>query len=301
MGSETALDALVIASHGRHCDLRLPDGSLRQGYTRGRKASPAVGDRVHITLQGQTEASIESIAPRRNLLYRSDAQRSKQFAANVDQLLIVVATEPSFSDDLVQRALVGAWAADIEPCIVLNKIDRPDGLAAARERLAALAGLGIPVIETCARDAQDTCSRLLPRLTGRSTLLLGQSGMGKSTLLNALVPDAGAREGEHSQALDAGRHTTTTTRLYPLASGGCLIDSPGFQAFGLGHLSPGEILAGFPDLRNFAKDCRFYNCSHRHEPGCSVLAALAQGQVLPQRHALYQKLLEEHELTQQRH
>jgi ribosome biogenesis GTPase len=256
---------------------------------------------VIITLQGQNEASIESIAPRRNLLYRSDAQRSKQFAANVDQLLIVVATEPSFSDDLVQRALVGACAANVDPCIVLNKIDRPDGLVAARERLAALLSLGIPVIETCARDAQDTRHRLMPRLTGRSTLLLGQSGMGKSTLLNALVPEAGAREGEHSQALDAGRHTTTTTRLYSLASGGSLIDSPGFQAFGLGHLSPGEILAGFPDLRNFANDCRFYNCSHRHEPGCGVLAALALGQISPQRHALYQKLLEEHELTQARH
>lgn len=283
----------IVSSHGRHYMVELEDGSLRQCFPRGKKSNAAVGDYVVVSLQGQ-EGSIERILERKNLLYRSDDMRTKQFAANVDCLLIVVAPEPMFSDDLAGRALVGAWCADIEPVIVLNKADLP-GIEAARTRLEPFRKLGVPIIETNATDVAATRRILLPLLRGRCSLLLGQSAMGKSTLLNALVPDARAATQAHSEALRAGRHTTTATRLYQLPEGGHLIDSPGFQAFGLQHLEAEDIQRGFPEFREPTESCRFYNCSHRHEPGCGVLAALERGEIAPERHALYERLLAEHE------
>lgn len=291
--ANTSVRGRVVSAHGRHYMVELEDGSLRQCYPRGKRSDAAVGDYVVINFQGE-EGSIERILERRNLLYRSDELRSKQFAANVDRLLIVVAPEPMFSDDLAGRALVGAWTAGIEPIIVLNKADLP-GVEVARQRLEPLRRLGVPLVETNATDSEATRRALLPLLKGHCSLLLGQSAMGKSTLLNALVPGAGAATQEHSQALGAGRHTTTTTRLYRVPEGGDLIDSPGFQAFGLYHLEPEDIVRGFPEFHKPTEDCRFYNCTHRHEPGCGVLAALKRGEISPDRHALYTRLLAENE------
>ena len=284
----------MIAAHGRHYGVQFGPGELRHCYTRGKKAGPAVGDQVRVLPEGRDEGVITEILPRRNLLYRSDASRSKQFAANLDQLLLIVAPEPEFSSDLMGRALVAAGSAGIPVRIALNKADLPT-IAGARERLRAIAALGVPIVELCALDAEQVHARLGAWLQGRSTLLLGQSGMGKSTLLNALVPHAQAATQEHSRALGTGRHTTTQTRLYPLPGGGDLIDSPGFQAFGLQHLTQHEIEQGFPEFTRAITDCRFYNCTHRHEPGCGVLAAMARGEITPERHALYQRILAENE------
>lgn len=291
---ETARQGRVIAAHGRHYGVQFGPGELRHCYTRGKKAGPAVGDQVRVLPEGRDEGVITEILPRRNLLYRSDASRSKQFAANLDQLLLIVAPEPEFSSDLMGRALVAAGSAGIPVRIALNKADLPT-IAGARERLRAIAALGVPIVELCALDAEQVHARLGAWLQGRSTLLLGQSGMGKSTLLNALVPHAQAATQEHSRALGTGRHTTTQTRLYPLPGGGDLIDSPGFQAFGLQHLTQHEIEQGFPEFTRAITDCRFYNCTHRHEPGCGVLAAMARGEITPERHALYQRILAENE------
>ncbi len=282
----------VIAAHGRHYSVELGDGTVLRCFPRGKKTDATVGDQVEILLQGAHEGSLERILPRKNLLYRSDEARSKQFAANVDQLLIVVAVVPPFSEDLLGRALAGAWSADISPVVVLNKVDLVDGLAQARASLAPIIRLGVRVIELCARDERQVHERLLPLLAGKTSLLLGQSAMGKSTLLNMLIPDALAATREHSVALGAGRHTTTSTRLYHLPDKvGDLIDSPGFQAFGLLHLTLDEIQHGFPEFQAHIEQCRFYNCSHQHEPGCGILAALARGEIDAARHALYVRLL----------
>jgi ribosome biogenesis GTPase len=292
----TPLAGRIIAAHGRHYTVELNNGELLSCFPRAKKTGATVGDRVHISRSGHEQGVIDAILPRRNLLYRSDELRSKQFAANVDQLLIVVATEPTFSDDLTGRALVGAWSAGIAPVIVLNKSDLVQALAATRKRLTPLAALGVPIIELSAKAAPTVAQKLAPLLRGYSSLLLGQSGMGKSTLLNALVPMALAATREHSIALNMGKHTTTSTRLYHLPQGGGdLIDSPGFQSFGLYHLSHAEILRGFPEFKAHIEHCRFYNCSHRHEPGCGVVAALAQGRIDRLRYALYRRILEENE------
>jgi len=282
----------VISAHGRHYSVELTDGTLIKCYPRGKRNEATVGDYVNVTRQGLDEGALESIVERKNLLYRSDEARSKQFAANVDQLLIVVAVEPPFSDDLLGRALAGAWSANITPIILLNKVDLIEGLAHARKKLEPFTQLGVKIIDVCAHDADNIEARVLPLLKGKTSLLLGQSAMGKSTLLNTLVPDALAATQAHSVALGAGRHTTTSTRLYHLPNNaGDLIDSPGFQAFGLLHLSREEIERGFPEFSPYLSSCRFYNCTHQHEPGCGVLEALTRKDINPARHSLYVRLV----------
>jgi ribosome biogenesis GTPase len=292
--SEPTTSARVIGAHGRHYIVELESGEIRRCYPKGKRNEAAVGDIVDVALDGETEGFLLAVHPRKNLLYRSDEWRTKQFAANVDQLLIVVAVEPPFSDDLLGRALAGAWAADVTPVIVLNKVDLVVGLEHARERLVPYVALGVPVIELQAKDPVSLNKQLLPVLNNKTSLLLGQSAMGKSTILNALVPEAQALTQAHSVALNAGKHTTTTTRIYHLPNAvGHIIDSPGVQAFGLAHLSPADIERGFPEFETHKAQCRFYNCSHQHEPGCGVLAALAQGVIDAKRHQLYGRLLAE--------
>jgi ribosome biogenesis GTPase len=289
------IEGTVIAAHGRHYLVAPADGgAMLQCFPRGKRSEVAVGDRVTYERSSADQGVIVRIGERRNLLYRSDQFKSKLFAANLDQLLIVLATEPHFSEDLLGRALIAAEAHELEPLIVLNKIDVEAALPFARKRLAPYRELGYTVIELSAKAAPGAVHpQLDARLKGRATLLLGQSGMGKSTLVNILVPDAEAATREISTALNSGRHTTTFTRLYPLPGGGSLIDSPGFQEFGLHHLSEGQLERAFADFRPFLGKCRFYNCHHLHEPGCAILEAVDDGKIRPERHALYAQLVHE--------
>ncbi|MBC8638434.1 ribosome small subunit-dependent GTPase A [Caballeronia sp. EK] len=289
------LEGTVIAAHGRHYLVNPQDGgAMLQCFPRGKKSEVAVGDRVIYEQSSADQGVIVEIGERRNLLYRSDQFKSKLFAANLDQLLIVLATEPHFSEDLLGRALIAAEAHGLESLIVLNKIDVGHAVPLARERLAPYRELGYTVVELSAKMMPgDVHPQLDARLKDRSTILLGQSGMGKSTLVNLLVPDADAATREISSALNSGRHTTTFTRLYDLPGGGALIDSPGFQEFGLHHLSEGQLERAFADFRPYLGHCRFYNCHHLHEPGCAVLEAVDAGKIRLGRHALYAQLVHE--------
>ena len=286
---------LVIASHGRHGVVEAEDGSRRLCHPRGKKNQSVVGDRVW-WLPSSDEGSIEAVDTRRNLFYRQDEIRTKSFAANLDRLLVLIAAEPEFSQEQLTRALIAAEAEHIQPLIVLNKQDLTEPFDLAWERLTPYRTMGYEVLPLSLKSGDSGgLQALCERLMGQITLVLGPSGAGKSSLINRLVPDAGAATGELSQALQSGRHTTTTTTWYWVdrAHGTALIDSPGFQAFGLHHLEPTALASLMPDLREHAGECRFYNCTHRHEPGCSVQAAVARGDITDTRYRLYQQLFEE--------
>lgn len=284
---------IIIAAHGRHY-LAQSDTSKLQCVTRGKKSDVAVGDIVNLQMTSPNQAVIESIAERKTLLYRSDQYKSKLLAANVTQLCIVVATEPGFADDLISRSLVAAEAAGVAAHIILNKIDVTESLAKTRGRLAFYAGLGYPVHEVSARAAPDAaCAALAPLLAGQSTILIGQSGMGKSSLINLLVPDADIAVREISAALDTGKHTTTFTRLYKIDANTAIIDSPGFQEFGLYQLTEGMLERAFPEFAPYLGHCKYYNCHHINEPECAILAAVKIEKIARMRHALYLQLLHE--------
>jgi ribosome biogenesis GTPase / thiamine phosphate phosphatase len=286
--------ARVVATHGRHAFIDTGDGQRLQCHLRGRRSDIVVGDRVRWQPAGD-EGVIEAIEPRDNLLFRQDAWRTKSFAANLDQILLLVAGEPVFSESQLARALIAAASAGITAMIGLNKIDKPSAVV-ARERLQPYRDMGVAVHEFALKAEPAAAVALLqPLLQGRTTLLLGPSGAGKSTLINLLVPDAKAQVGEISQALNTGRHTTTSTRWYWLdeARSGALIDSPGFQEFGLRHIEAAQLAALMPDLHAHLGECRFANCMHRHEPGCAVRAALERGEIAAQRYRLYAEILDE--------
>lgn len=296
MSKFDALDSgLVVAGFGRHFIVETPEGERLICHPRGKKSEAVVGDRVRWQPAGD-EGVIEHIEARRNLFFRQDEWRTKSFAANLDQLLVLVAGDPMFSESQLARALIAAEQAGIAVRILLNKVDLPQA-AAARERLAPYRAMGVEVIETALKAAPDASrATLSPVLAGATTLVLGPSGTGKSTLINLMVPRADAQVGEISRALNSGRHTTTTTTWYWLddaARSAALIDSPGFQEFGLRQVEPAQLAGLMPDLAAHVADCRFYNCTHRQEPGCGVRAAQARGEIAPSRLRIYGELFEE--------
>ncbi len=292
---------LVVAGHGRHCMVETPEGRRLICHPRGKKSEVVVGDRVRwqATGAGSGEGVIEHIEPRRNLLFRQDDWKTKSFAANLDGLLLWFAVDPVFSESQLVRALIAAESAGIDASIVLNKTDLP-AAPTQRARLAPYRAMGYEVIELTLKPSPDAArARLAPLLAGHTTLVLGPSGAGKSTLINALVPDAKAQVGEVSQALNSGRHTTTHSQWYWVdrEAGTALIDSPGFQEFGLQQIEAGQLPAYMPDLRAHAGGCRFYNCTHRQEPGCAVIAAVECGEISASRWRIYGELLDERART----
>lgn len=271
------LNGRIVAAFGRHYEIALAEGRIVTGIPRGKKSPYACGDQVTLGPLHDSEAQILAHTPRKSLLYRSDQWKQKLIAANATQIILVTATEPGFSGELISRALAAAHHEHLRTLIVLNKCDLTDRLPAARAQLAAFAALDIPVIEL---SAHADATPLLPWLTDQISVLVGQSGMGKSTLTNALIPEAGAATREISTALDAGKHTTTHARLYTLPGNtGELIDSPGLQEFGLAHLTRGEIELGFAEFVAHLGHCRFRDCHHENEPDCAIRAAVARGEI----------------------
>ena len=289
---------LVVASFGRHCLVETSEGKRLICHPRGKKSTAVVGDRV-LWQGSHDEGTIEQVQPRRNLFYRQDDVRTKSFAANLDQVLILVAAEPDFSESQLARALIAAEAERIEPLIALNKSDLVEPFERAWARLLPYQAMHYGVLPLSLRLSGDVDrEHLLKHLAGKTTLVLGPSGAGKSTLINLLAPGALAQTREISQVLNSGKHTTTSSTLYWVdaqRSTG-LIDSPGFQQFGLNHIEPMQLAGCMPDLKAHLGECKFYNCTHLHEPGCGVIAALATqggGGITPSRYRIYRELFAE--------
>jgi ribosome biogenesis GTPase len=276
---------LITAAFGRHYLVELADGEMLECVPRGKKSEVACGDRVELQRSSANQGVIESTLPRSSLLYRSDAYRQKIIAANVTQIVCVVAVEPAFSDELLARCLIAAQDQSLQVLIVLNKCDLPAD--AARAVLAPYRAIGYRVLELSAKENAEPLRALLQ---GHTSVLVGQSGMGKSTLINGLLPDAHAATREISTVLDSGKHTTTHARLYHLDAHSDLIDCPGVQMFGLHHLSLGEIESGFIEFASYLGQCRFHNCSHTHEPNCALLNAVAAGKIDARRMKLFQDI-----------
>ncbi len=313
-------EGLVIAGHGRHVWVETPDGRRLICHPRGKKNQTVVGD--HVLWQAtQDEGTIEKVLPRRNLFYRQDEIRTKLFAANIDQVLILIAAEPEFSESQLTRALIAAQAEKIQAIIVLNKQDLSQLFERAWERLGPYRAMGYNVLpmalkprEKAIEDPTENTTALFlnenqpnleEELKGKTSLILGPSGAGKSTLINRLVPQALVLTQEISTALNSGKHTTTSTTLYwqDASKKTALIDSPGFQEFGLNHIDPMHLAGLMPDIKAHAGACKFYNCSHLHEPGCGVLAALkneaSENSITAHRYKIYCDLFAE--LSQSRY
>lgn len=301
---------LVVATHGRHVVVESTDGERRICHPKGKKNQAVVGDHVRWAAS-EDQGSIEAVEPRRNLFYRQDEIRTKSFAANIDQTLILLAAEPEFSERQLTRALIAAEAQGIAPLIVLNKSDLTDLFQAAWQRLAPYRDMGYTVLGVCLGRASGTSpsepdlirqaalADLDERLTGKITLVLGPSGVGKSTLINHWAPHALAQTNEISKALNSGKHTTTSTNWYWVDTGKhtALIDSPGFQEFGLHHIEATQLATLMPDLRRHLGDCKYYNCTHLHEPGCGVTSVLKNATIAypisANRYKIYSELFAE--------
>ena len=286
--SET-LQGIVTAAYGKRYGVELEDGRQISCVTRGKKNDLACGDVVQVKLTDSHEGVVESFNPRSSLLYRSNAYKTKLLAANVTQVVIVLATQPSFYEALLNRCLIAAEAAGIGVLIVLNKCDLAKN-DDAMQALKLYQGLGYQVQPL---SAKQDIEPLKQWLKGHTSVLVGQSGMGKSTIVNALLPDLQVRTQEVSTVLDSGKHTTTAAHLYHLDENSHLIDSPGLQEFGLHHLSVDQLERAFIEFRPYLGKCRFNNCRHLKEPDCAVIQATESGQIAPLRLACYQDLFGE--------
>jgi ribosome biogenesis GTPase / thiamine phosphate phosphatase len=277
----------VIAAYGRHYLIETGDGRRYACFPRGKKSVVACGDRVTFARTADEQGVIEAVDPRSTLFSRSAAHRQKLIAANVTQLAIVVAVEPSFSEELINRCIVAAEYQDMRSIILLNKCDLKEAAGAALARLEPYAQAGYRVVSLSALEGADV---IRPLLAQQATVLVGQSGMGKSTIINALLPDAHVATREISVFLASGRHTTTQARLYRLDAASTLIDCPGLQEFGLHHLSQQDIEAGFVEFRSLLGQCRFQNCRHLSEPGCALARAALDGAIHPRRLDMFRRI-----------
>jgi ribosome biogenesis GTPase len=288
--SQPLLHGLVVGNFGRQYLVELAGSEILTCVPRGKRSSLACGDRVEIVRTAPGQGVIGAVDPRSTLLYRSDQFRQKLVAANVTQIVIVLAVVPSFYEELLNRCLVAAEHQRLSCLIVLNKFDLANEDSTAMERLKLYTDLGYRVtLLSAKRDV----SPLRPELEEHTSVLVGQSGMGKSTIINALIPGTGAATSDVSAALDSGRHTTTHARLYHLDAKSHLIDSPGMQEFGLHHLTEQDVAGAFREFRPLNGRCRFHNCRHLVEPGCAIAQAVEDGNVDLRRLGAYRKLAKE--------
>lgn len=299
MTVETQRLALVLVSYGSQGVVLLPGGERKRCKFRRNVGRPYCGDHVMVERADDDSLVVEAILPRKNFFVRADErQRQHIIAANLDQVLIVVAARPLPSRDLMERYLLAVHSLGIEPVIVMNKTDLTipaDETAAGAQVLAHMPdyeALGYRVIYTSCKTSPGITD-LLPVLKNQTSILVGQSGVGKSSLINQLLPDLDIQTGALSTATGKGTHTTTSTKLYQFTGDGYLIDSPGVWEYGIWKLSNDELATGFIEFKPWLGQCRFNNCVHASEPDCAIKQAVADGHIRDWRYQSYLRLLEQ--------
>jgi ribosome biogenesis GTPase len=292
-------EALVLVSYGGQGVVLLPDGERKRCKFRRKVGRPFCGDRVLVGRADDVSLVVDSILPRDNYFVRADErQRQHIIAANLDQVLIVVAAAPLPSRDLMERYILAVHSLGIEPIIVLNKTDLEVAVgetaagAKVLEHMPDYEALGYTVIRTSCKTAPGITG-LQSVLKDRTSILVGQSGVGKSSLINQLLPDLDIQTGALSTATGKGTHTTTSTMLYQFTGGGYLIDSPGVWEYGIWKLDNDELAAGFIEFKPWLGKCRFNDCVHNTEPDCAIKQAVADGLIREWRYQSYLRLLEQ--------
>ena len=284
---------LVIVNYGKSVLVEDGEGCLYRCVARRNLRQVVSGDRVSWEPLGAREGVISAIEPRRTVLQRADtANRTRALAANIDRILIVAAPQPAHDAFLIDRYLIAAELAGATPLVVVNKSDllAPRGADAPGDDLREYAAIGYGILMTSARD-NTGIDDLAHALANSTSILVGQSGVGKSSLIMRLLPELDIQIGKLSDASGQGRHTTTTTTLYHLPQGGDLIDSPGVRDFRLGETAPADLARGFREFRPYLGLCRFQDCRHLSEPGCAVKEALREGAVSERRMTSYRDLV----------
>ncbi len=288
-------EGIVIANYGSFLDIEDKKGKIHRCAARRNLGAVVCGDWVIWRENRQGSGVVERLLPRRTLLSRPDPRgRIKPVAANIDYIVVVAAPSPGVNEDLVNHYLVAAEHTGITPLLLINKIDllTEQELTNLRHRLSSYTDIGYRVIFASTK-IQSGLDDLLSVITGKNSIFSGESGVGKSSLINALLPGINTRVAALSQASGKGVHTTTTARFYHLPRGGGVIDSPGVREFGLGKMTIPEIANGFVEFREFTGQCRFRNCTHRTEPGCAVLSAAEQKKISRHRIKSYHRILSE--------
>lgn len=289
----------MVASFRRNYHVQLDQGALLDCIALGRKQDVTCGDRVAVSRDearptypapaGPERGVITEVYPRGSLLYRADHFKQKTLAANVTQVVFVLAAQPPFSHELLTRCLVAAESAQLKTLIACNKADLSQS-AQAWQALSVYRAIGYRCI---ALSAREDCAPLRAPLENEASVLVGQSGMGKSTIINTLLPQSNAATREISYALNSGKHTTTAAIWYTLNTTSSIVDTPGLQSFGLAHLTVPELVAAFPEFRGCAGHCRFSDCGHDSEPDCRLQLAVKRGEATQPRLSLLRLLIRE--------
>lgn len=293
----SASEALVRISYGAHGVVEDSSGLMHACLFRRAVGRPCCGDRVMVRRVDSRTLVVEEILVRKNEFMRADQRgRPQVIAANLDQVMVVIAPRPLPSRDGLDRYLVAIHSMGITPVIVMNKTDLPvagsDPGSDTLRRLDDYSALGYPVIRVSAHDPE-AVKILTPAMGTGTSILVGQSGVGKSSLVRALLPDLDIQTGALSRVTGKGTHTTTTTILYELPGGGRLIDSPGVWEYGLWKIEDTLIADGFPEFGPFRGQCRFHNCVHLSEPGCAIKQAVGDQQLCNWRYSAYTRLLQQ--------
>lgn len=283
------ITATIIEDYGRRFVVQTDKGLLLEANTRKKRTDFVCGDRVHIQQINNHQAVIEDYLPRQSLLFRQDEKRTKLLAANVTQVFVVTAILPEPNLDLIQRTLLATIAANIQTFLIINKMDLAEKQILEIENFYTQQ-LKIPIIKTTAIN--NDIADLRQKMQGHCNILVGQSGVGKSQLTNALLGENKAKTGDISLN-EKGKHTTTFSKLYQIDDNTSFIDTPGMQSFGLNHLSIDDILYYFPDMQHLIGKCRFHNCRHLQEPDCAIKNAAQNGEITNERLLFLQKIIKE--------